>query len=83
MDKLTFYDELGDREFAILNSTEPIVMYKEHFFPLYVIFPTVKLINWEMGYMVDKGRILAAQEASEHIKRMDWFPEYYVLSKLN
>lgn len=83
MDKLTFKDLLGDREFYIFNRPAPIVFFQNHYFPLSFVFPTLKCINWDMGYMVDKGRIIACKEASKYIKDMDWFPEEFVLSKLN
>lgn len=83
MDKLTFVDPIGDREFSVLNSSEPIITFCAHYFPLKRVFPYVSRINWDMGYMISDGRVMVSVEATEYIKRMDWMKEDYLLGKLN
>lgn len=83
MDKLTFVDTIGDREFSILNSSEPVITFCEHYFPLKQVFPYVSRINWDMGYMIASGRVMASMEATDYIKTMDWVKEEFLLGKLN
>lgn len=83
MDKLTFVDTLADREFSILNSSEPIIFFSGHYFPLKTVFPYVSRINWEMGYIISSGRVMASMEATPYIKQMDWVKEEYLLGRLN
>ena len=83
MDKLTFIDTIGDREFYILNSSEPIITFCGHYLPLKQVFPYVSRVNWDMGYMIASGRVMVSMEATEYIKQMEWVKEDFLLSRLN
>jgi hypothetical protein len=87
MDKLTFIDKQPGNTcgglFNLLNSSEPIVLYKGLYFPLKMVFPYVSRVNWDMGYIVTSGRIMPSKEASDFIKRYTWFPESCLLAILN
>lgn len=83
MDKLTFVDTIGDREFYILNSSEPVITFHGHYFPLKQVFPYVSRVNWDMGYMIANGKVMVSLEATTWIKIMNWEREDFLLSRLN
>lgn len=80
MDKLTFRDEIGEREFVLLNTATPVVMFNKLYFPAFAVFPYMESVNWEMGYMVaENGRIIPSKEAPAYIHMLAWCKEGFLL----
>jgi len=81
---MTFKGGVGQESFILLKSTKPIVLYKEHYYPAFEVFPYIEIIDWQRGYMVADGRVIPSLEAPQCIRMMSWCYEgTVILTNLN